>query len=150
VTDARLADKEALKAVREIVRRAGHELRNALSGVSVNVEVVRSRSERQASVNELTSFAERARLQVGVATMLTDGLLALVSSVLAAAEEGTLKAVRGHGAQSQMELMIYGDRAASLVSDIERLGSAIGVGVEQHGQRVILKVLPEGKDNSKD
>ena len=150
MTDSRPTDKEALKAVREIVRRAGHELRNALSGVSVNVEVVRSRSEREASPKELTPFAERARLQVGVATMLNDGLLSLVSSVLSAAEDGTLRTVPGHGAQTQMELMIYGDRASSAVSDIERLASMVGVSVEQHGRRVILKVLPEGKSHSKD
>ena len=150
MTKARAADQEAIQAVREIIRRTGHELRNALSGVSVNVEVVRSRVERDAPAKDLTSFAERARLQVGVATMLSDGLLALVSSVLSAAGDGTLKSVPGHGAGTQTELMIYGDRAAALVSDIERLGSLVGVSVEQHGQRVILNVLPEGKSDSKD
>ena len=150
MTEARAIDKEAIQAVREIIRRAGHELRNALSGVSVNVEVVRSRLERESSAKELTSFAERARLQVGVATVLSDGLLALVSCVLTSAADGTLKNGPGHGAQTQTELMIYGDRAAALVSDIERLASLIGVSVEQRGQRVILKVLPEGKSDSKD
>jgi hypothetical protein len=46
--------------------------------------------------------------------------------------------------------MIYGDAAATVVSDIERLTSRIGVGVEQNGQRVILTILPEGKSHSKD
>jgi hypothetical protein len=46
--------------------------------------------------------------------------------------------------------MIYGDGAARLVSDIERLASLIGVSVEQQGERVILRVLPEGKSHSKD
>jgi hypothetical protein len=82
--------------------------------------------------------------------MLTDGLLALVSSILVAESEGTLKNVRGHGAATETELMIYGDRAATLVSDIERLASVVGVSVEQRGERVILKVLPEGKSHSKD
>jgi len=150
VTEARVTDKEALEAVGEIIRRAGHELRNALSGVAVNVEVVRSRAERQSPVTELTPFAERARQQVGVATALSDGLLALVSSVLRAAAEGTLTKGSARGAKSQTELMIYGDRAAAIVSDIERLGSLIDVSVEQRGERVILKVLPEGKSHSKD
>jgi len=150
VTEARVTDQEAIQAVREIIRRAGHELRNALSGVSVNVQVVRTRSERQGSAKDLTSFADRATLQVGVATALSDGLLALVSSVLAAAADGTLKNVPAHGAQSQTELMIYGDGAAAVVSDIERLARLVGVSVEQRGQRVILTVLPEGKSHSKD
>ena len=143
-------DAEAVQAIREMVRRAGHELRNALSGVAVNVEVVRSRSERGGSGQDLTSFAERARLQVGVATMLSDGLLALMGAVLASAADGTLRTVSGRGAETQTELMIYGDAAARLLSDIERLGSLIGVSVEQQGESVILRVLPEGKSHSKD
>jgi hypothetical protein len=45
--------------------------------------------------------------------------------------------------------MIYGDAAPSVVSDIERLASRIGVRVEQHGRNVILTILPEGKSHSK-
>jgi hypothetical protein len=149
VTDAARKAKEAPEAVREIIRRAGHELRNALSGVAVNVEVVRSRAGRDGAEKEVASFAERASAQVEEASKLTDGLLAVVSSVLAAQAAGTLKEPGGHGAGSRIELMIYGDAAAT-VSDMERLASRIGVGVEQHGQSVILTILPEGKRHPKD
>lgn len=123
-----------------------------MNGVAVNVEVVRSRSggATETSAGELTPFAERAMIQVGEASALTDGLLALVNSVLAAQAAGTLKSPAGHGAGSRIELMIYGDAASGLMSDIERLASRVGVGVEQHGQRVILTILPEGKSHSKD
>ena len=150
MTKARTKATEAPQAVREILRRAGHELRNALNGVAVNVEVVRSRSNREGSPKELASFAERASAQVGEASALADGLLALVGSVLAAQTDGTLKTTGDGGAGSRIELMIYGERSAGFVSDIERLTSRIGVGVEQHGQRVILTILPEGKSHSKD
>jgi hypothetical protein len=148
VTEATKA-KEPPEAVREVIRRAGHELRNALSGVAVNVEVVRSRAAREGAAGEVASFAARASAQVEEASALTDGLLALVSSVVAAQAAGTLKQA-GHGAGSRIELMIYGDAAPSVVSDIERLASRIGVGVEQHGRNVILTILREGKSNSKD
>ena len=141
---------EAPEAVREILRRAGHELRNALNGVAVNVEVVRSRADREGSPKELGSFAERASAQVGEASALTDGLLAFVGSVLAAQSGGTLKTTGDGGAGSRIELMIYGERSANIVSDIERLTSRIGVGVETDGPRVILRVLPQGKSHSKD
>jgi len=150
VTKARSQATEAPQAVREILRRAGHELRNALNGVSVNVEVVRSRADRERSPRELASFAERASAQMGEVSALTDGLLALVGSVLASQAGGTLKTAGDGGAGSRVELKIYGDRAAGLMSDIERLTSRIGVGVEQHGQSVILTILPEGKSHSKD
>jgi len=133
-----------------MLRRAGHEIRNALNGVAVNVEVVRSRSGREGTAKELTSFAERASAQVGEASALTNGLLALVSSLLAAQAAGTLKPAGGRGAGSRIELMIYGESSAGIVSDIERLASRIGVAVEQHGPRVILTILPEGKRHSKD
>jgi len=120
-----------------------------LSGIAVNVEVVRTRIGRPDSAEDLTSFANRASAQVEEAGALTDGLLALVSSVLAAQAAGTLKEPAGDSAGSRIELMIYGD-AATTVSDIERLASRIGVGVEQHGKSVILTILPEGKRNSKD
>jgi len=150
VTKARSQATEAPQAVREILRRAGHELRNALNGVSVNVEVVRSRADREGSPRELASFAERASAQMREASALTDGLLALVGSVLASQAGGTLKTAGDGGAGSRVELKIYGDRAAGLMSDIERLTSRIGVGVEQHGQSVILTILPEGKSHSRD
>jgi hypothetical protein len=118
--------------------------------VAVNVEVVRSRAGREGTARELTSFADRASAQIGEASALTDGLLALVNAILANQAAGTLKSTGGHGAGAGMELMIYGDGAASVVSDIERLASRVGVGVEQHGQRVILRILPEGKSHSKD
>ena len=150
MTKARTKETEAPQAVREILRRAGHELRNALNGVAVNVDVVRSRADREGSPKELASFAERASAQVGEASALADGLLAVVGSVLAAQAAGTLRTTGDGGAGSRIELMIYGERSAGLVSDIERLTSRIGVGVEQHGQRVILTILPEGKSHSKD
>lgn len=132
------------------MRRAGHEIRNALNGVAVNVEVVRSRVTHEESTKDVVSFADRAASQIGEASTLTDGLLALVSSVLAAEADGTLKIARGVSAGSRIELMIYGDRAPILLSDIKRLMDRIGVEVEQRAQRVILTILPEGKSHSKD
>lgn len=147
MTDKRSAT-EAPEAVREVLRRAGHEIRNALSGAAVNAEVVRSRSLRDSPQKELATFAERVAAQVGEASSLCDGLLALVKSLLAAQSNGRLKGT-GHGATSRIELMIYGD-ASAVASDIERLASRIGVAVEQAGQSVILTILPEGKSHSKD
>lgn len=152
MTDTRTTGTEASQAVREILRRAGHELRNALNGIAVNVEVVRNRSERagEESPKDLTSFAERASAQVREASALTDGLLALVGSVLAAEAGGTLKTAGGRGAGRRIELPIDTGSSAASVSDIERLASRIGVAVEERGQRVILTILPEGKSHSKD
>jgi hypothetical protein len=144
------AKADALEIVREIIRRAGHEIRNALNGVAVNVEVVKSRVAREGAAADVASFAERASSQIGEASALTDGLLALIGCVLAAEAQGTLISARGASGGSRLELMIYGDRASSLVSDIKRLADRIGVVVEHRAERVILTVSPEGKSHSKD
>jgi hypothetical protein len=148
--DPARARADALDIVREIIRRAGHEIRNALNGVAVNVEVVRSRVAREGAATEIASFAERAGSQMGEATSLTNGLLSLVGVVLSAEAGGTLRTKVGAGGGSRIELMIYGDRAGGLVSDIKHLADRIDVGVEQSDERVILTVSPEGKSHSKD
>ena len=148
IEDTAEAKADALEIVREITRRAGHEIRNALSGVAVNVEVVKSRAARGDGADALAPFADRAALEVGVASALTDGLLGLVSSVLAAQAEGTLRTLPPNGPGSRIELMVYGDRASVILSGINRLAEVVGVTVEEHGERVILTVLPEGKSHS--
>ncbi|MFL5597998.1 MAG: hypothetical protein ACJ8AB_05965 [Gemmatimonadaceae bacterium] len=146
----RARSSDALDTVREMIRSAGHEIRNSLNGVAVNVEVVRSRAGTGGvAKGEVASFAERASSQVAEASALSDGLLAFVGAVLAAEARGTLKGRRRAGAPKQVELMLYGDGAVAALSDIERLASRIGAVVEQHGQRVILTVSPEGSSHSK-
>lgn len=146
MTDARREASESA-VIREIIRRAGHEIRNALSGVGVNLEVVRSRCSRNAAGPDVLSFAERAQRQLAAATVLTNGLLALVDN----AATGRIKP-RADAADKDVqgvELAPTGD-ASVFLSDIQQLTSAIGVSVEQRGANVILKVLPEGQSYSKD
>jgi hypothetical protein len=149
IEDNAKAKSDALEIVREITRRAGHEIRNALSGVAVNVEVVKSRAARGDGADVLAPFADRAALEVGVASALTDGLLGLVASLLTAQAEGKLRTLPPSGTGSRIELTVYGDRASVILSGIRRLADVIGVTVEEHGARVILTVLPEGKSHSK-
>jgi hypothetical protein len=138
---------DALAVVREIVRRSGHEIRNALNGVAVNVEVVRSRNGRAPEGAEVNPFAERAAAGVVKATSLTNGVLTVVGAVVAALAKGGLS-TPGHGDISEIEVMIYGGRAPIFVSEIAHLAQDIGVSVEQRGESVILRVLPEDKSHS--
>jgi hypothetical protein len=148
--DPARAKAAALEIVREIIRRAGHEIRNALNGVAVNVEVVKSRVSRQEGTAEVVSFAERASRQISEASALMDGMLSLVGNVLAAEANGSLTSAPGASGGSRVELMIYGDRASAVASDIKRLADRIGVDVEQHAERVILTVSPQGKSHSQE
>ena len=141
-------DPAALSTLREIIRRSGHEIRNALNGVAVNVEVVNSRAGREGSMGTTDTFAQRAASDVSKASALTNGVLAIADAVLASLAAGTLRSKPGYGDTTEIELLIYGDRAPVFVSDIGRLAREINVSVEQKEQLVILRVLPEDRSHS--
>lgn len=70
---------EWLGRLDELGRPAGHELRNALNGIAVNLEVIRSRSARIGHAAEgLTPFAEAAVEQVELLSGLLDVVLSLM------------------------------------------------------------------------
>ena len=72
-TDARWLD-----ALQRLASRSAHELRGALNGVSVNVEVVRSRAAKaSASAAALEPFADAASAQLDDVIELTEALLGL-------------------------------------------------------------------------
>ena len=147
MTDARLSASD-LKVIREVVRRAGHEIRNALNGVAVNAEVVRSRLSRDPAAADVVPFAERAILNLSAASVLTNGLLALTNATLSGAGAAAQKGGKDPVAGGSVELTL-GD-ASAVLSDIRRLAAAIDVSVEERGANVILRVLPEGHGHSKD
>jgi hypothetical protein len=67
-----------LDTLQRTCARASHELKGALNGVSVNLEVVRSRSERpDAQASTVARFASSATDQLGAVIAMTDALLSL-------------------------------------------------------------------------
>jgi signal transduction histidine kinase len=67
-----------LEALQRLAARAAHELRGALNGVSVNVEVIRSRAAKAtASAAAVGPFAEAASAQLDDVIELTEALLGL-------------------------------------------------------------------------
>ena len=138
-----------MEVLREIVRRSGHETRNALNGVAVNVEVVRSRVARATGSADIGDFAERASSQIGVASALNDALLKLVRLTLEGHARGDVRGARLDDGGSRLELMLYGDPALTFVSDIEPLATRIEVTVEQRDRSVILTVSPQDSSHSK-
>ncbi|HEX5581398.1 MAG TPA: hypothetical protein VFX39_07475 [Gemmatimonadaceae bacterium] len=68
-----------LDAMHAIGRPLAHEVKNALNGLSVNLEVVRSRaSVPEAQAAGITRFADAAAEQLGVVTSVTESLLDMV------------------------------------------------------------------------
>ena len=70
-----------LAALQEIVDRAAHELKDSLNGVSLNLEVIRSRSTRDGVTGkDLKDFAEAALGQFEALNGRVEALLALARS----------------------------------------------------------------------
>jgi signal transduction histidine kinase len=71
-------DARWLDALQRLASRTAHELRGALNGVSVNVEVVRTRAAKPtASAAALEPFADAASAQLDDVIELTEALLGL-------------------------------------------------------------------------
>ena len=67
-----------LLTLQRAVGRASHDVKDALNGVSVNLEVIRSRSARpEVPASAVAKFADAAAQQVERLTTLLDGVLTL-------------------------------------------------------------------------
>jgi len=76
---------DATELMREVARRAGHELRNALNGLMVNLEVVRGGSIRGGPDAPMTApFLAQAVRQAEESALLAEATLALLDLVLGA------------------------------------------------------------------
>ncbi len=63
------------------LRQLGHDVRNALNGVAVNLEVARSRAARGADATQVAPFIETAVQQLDAATRLHKRYADLVADV---------------------------------------------------------------------
>ena len=71
-------ERQWLAALQRLTSTVAHELRNALNGVAVNLEVVRSRAGREGlAASALGSFAGSASDQLEQVIAMTDALMAL-------------------------------------------------------------------------
>ena len=98
-------------------RPLAHEVRNALNGVAVNLEVVRSRARGDAPASAVARFAENAGEQLDTLAELTDALLTLVRPVAEPADLGAVLA---------------------------RLATILGAVARPEGGAVTLRVVPDG------
>ena len=132
-----------LAGLRDIVRGSVHETRNALNGLVVNVEVVRSRLARAAASatsekDEVLSFAEQAASQAEASAKLSEGVGALLSLMAASVDEsGRLHCAPGADA-STIRFEVDKAMAERLLPKLVALGARAGFGAENDGGAVIL------------
>jgi signal transduction histidine kinase len=124
-----------------ISRRASHEVRNALNGVAVNIEVVRSRLGRPgADLKELQTFADRASSDSELAASLTSGLSDLTRLLgRAATAEGTASMDTAKGSTT-IRVPVCASDDSGVSPDLQALATRMGVSIKLDGSAVIFTV----------
>jgi len=132
-TSAAPADAGALwlAALQRALARAAHDVKDALNGVSVNLEVVRSRASRaDAAASTVAPFADAAAQQLERLTALLDAVLALGRSERGPVDVGiTLRRVAAlcsasnaaSDARVTVREALVGDARTSVAIDAVRL-----------------------------
>jgi len=126
--------------VREAVQKCGHELRNALNGLMVNLEVVRSLTGVNGGETLLTaSFLSQAIEQAEASVRLAEATLSLLDVVVGAVDEaGTFRCEAS--ATNAVRLAASAADAERAVGRLKVLSGAAGVRAEADDSAVILTI----------
>src|SRR4051812_36940492 len=116
------ADVRWLDALQRLAGRSAHELKGVLNGVSVNLEVIRSRAARaNSTASAVSSFAEAASAQLDDVIELSEALLALARAPREPVDIGTelrrIAILLASAARADGHRLVVDDQAA-----LSRLG----------------------------
>jgi hypothetical protein len=147
VTDPAAQDRnDPLQPLKDVIRASVHETRNALNGVVVNLEVVRSRLVQRASraqaatpEPEVLSFAEQAVMEAEGAVRLNEGVGALLSLVTASFAAGGVQCssvAKGTSIRFDVDTAT----AERVLPLLDPLGKAAGFLAERHDGAVIFTI----------
>lgn len=134
--------------MRRLLKRAGHELRNAQNAAAVNLEVVRSRvAAGKTSREELQSFAGNAAQGLEDSARLGEALVTLCSAAATAISSGEFTETSMESGAISLELAMTADSAALLVQRVGMLALRAGFDAEAAASGVILRIPPDNERN---
>ena len=132
-----------LPQLRLLVRGSAHETRNALNGLVVNLEVVRSRLARNGGEAGLLSFAEQASAQAEETIRLNEAAASLLQLVAASiGENGELRCERTTGSEPALRFELDTSTAERVLPGLRTLGNALGFDARTQDGAVILSFPP--------
>ena len=150
-----------LAALQRALARAAHDVKDALNGVSVNLEVVRTRASRaDAPASVVAPYADAAAQQLERLTALLDAVLALGRSERAPADVGvTLRRIAAlcsasnasSDARVTVREAIVGDARTSVAGDAVRLAlaapllDAVASRKGESREAVVCELMDEGE-----
>ena len=140
--DARETDW--LPVLREISRTAGHELRNSLNALVVNLEVVRSRSDRMDAA--VQPFVTQAVEQAEESIRLAEGTIALLNLIAnSVGPDGVIEA--RFVAPGRVAVGVTEGEAQRAARAIQHLAKRTGGSVEAGDATVILSIPEKAQEN---
>ena len=128
-----------LPILREFARGSGHELRNALNGLVVNLEVVRVKSSKPGE--EADQFLTQAIEQAEESVRLAEGTIALLN-LLAASIDGAGRVQAKFVPPNGMEIESSESEATRTVKSLSAMARRSSFVVDVSGGAVIL-TMPE-------
>lgn len=146
--DAPRAAPDGADPLRDLLRRCGHELRNAQNAAAVNLEVVRSRvAAGKSAADALQSFAENAATGLDDSARLTEEFVVLCGAITAAFSSGQIVVGERGAPGAVIKLKLAGDAGRLLASRVAMLAQRAGFGVEAGPSGVILRIPPDNETN---
>ena len=128
-----------LPQLRGLVRGSAHETRNALNGLVVNLEVVRSRLARNGGEESLLAFAEQASAQAEESVRLSEAAASLLQMVAGSiGENGELRCARTMGSEPALHFELDASTAERVLPGLRTLGKALGFDARTRDGAVIL------------
>ncbi len=137
-----LASPDTRKILQAIARSAGHELRNALNGLVVNLEVVRAQT--MAARVQVEPFMGHAIAQSEDSIRLAEASIALMALFAGSAANVSSAGRSGRKREVCLEASGDGERVEMALQSLVARGV---VSVERSGSTVILR-LPEDRPES--
>lgn len=134
------ANLQLRKALGAAASAAGHELRNALNGLLVNLEVVRSMA--QASGFSAEPFMTQALSQSEESARLAEAAIAMMQLIVGAT--GGVARVQWAPDSPRQVMLEAGTEAEKLSAALEPLAERGALLVETSGSTVILRIPEEG------
>ena len=119
-----------LATLQRLTDQTAHDIRNALNGVAVNLEVVRSRSARGADGTKIAPFATAAAAQLEVLTGQADALVTLLRSPAAITDLGELL--------GRLVALARGSGKGSVELDVPMDSGSVTTGVDPTAARLVL------------
>ena len=154
MTDSPASGNEWVPALDDLFRKTIHETRNALNGVVVNLEVVRTRLSRKTPGSPMTPqdvllFAEQAMEQAELAVRLNEGVGAMLYLVAAAISADGKMRIGTVGNARTISFDVDSATSERLFPRLKAIGAQAGFTAERSNSTVIFSV-PEKSSTESD